>query len=182
MTGHADPALAPSAWVRRHLALIPAGGHVLDVAAGGGRHTRLARAAGHTVTAVDRDLAGLADLAGDDGVELVQADLESGPWPFAGEEFAGVIVTNYLHRPLFPHLAAAVAPEGALIYETFARGNEAFGKPSNPDFLLGENELLAAFARDLTIVAYEHGRVASPRPAVVQRLAARRSPSPAPLG
>lgn len=171
---HADAALPPSDWVARFLGLVPPGGPVLDVAAGGGRHTGLARAAGHPVTAVDRDLSGLARFAADDAVELVQADLEAGPWPFAGEEFAGVIVTNYLHRKLFPALAAAVAPGGVLIYETFALGNEALGKPSNPDFLLRDNELIDAFARDLVVVAYEHGRIERPRPAIVQRLAARR--------
>ncbi len=80
------------------------------------------------------------------GVEFVEADLEGGAWPLAGRQFDAVIVVHYLHRPLFPHLLAeAVAPGGVLIYETFARGNEQFGRPRNPDFLLRPRELLDAF-------------------------------------
>lgn len=163
----------PSPWVARFLALAPAGGTILDVAAGGGRHARLALAQGHSVTAVDRDIAGLAGIA--TSAEILAADLEAGPWPFANRRFAGVIVTNYLHRPLFPYLVAAVAEGGVLIYETFAQGNEAFGKPSNPDFLLAPGELLEAVRGALTVVAYEYGQVETPRPAVVQRIAAVRA-------
>lgn len=161
-----------SPWVARFLALVPAGGKVLDAAAGGGRHTRLALTRGLSATAVDRDVSGLADLPA--RAEIVEADLEAGPWPFAGRRFDGVIVTNYLHRPLLPHLVAAVAEGGALIYETFAQGNEAFGKPSNPNFLLAPGELLEAVRGALTVVAYEHGLVETPRPAVIQRIAAVR--------
>jgi len=172
----------PSAWVARFLPLVPAGGRVLDVAAGGGRHTRLARAAGRAATAADIDVSGLADLRADPDVEIVAADLEGRPWPFADRRFAGVIVTNYLHRPLLPLLVAAVAEGGALIYETFAAGNEAFGKPSNPNFLLQPGELLEAVRGMLTVVAYEHGKSEAPRPAVVQRIAAvRGAPTTLPL-
>jgi SAM-dependent methyltransferase len=172
----------PSPWVARFLPLVPAGGHVLDLAAGGGRHTRLARERGFAVTAVDIDIAGLADLGGDPRVEIVAADLESGPWPFGGRRFTGVIVTNYLHRPLLPTLVSAVAEGGALVYETFAQGNETFGKPSNPNFLLKPDELLDTVRGQLTVVAYEHGKIESPRPAVVQRLAAvRDGANPRPL-
>ncbi len=163
-----------SAWVARFLPLVPAGGRILDVAAGGGRHTRLARARGHTVTAVDIAVDALAGLRADPAVEIVAADLEGGPWPFGGRAFAGVIVTNYLHRPLLPLLVAAVAEGGALIYETFAAGNEAFGKPSNPNFLLKPGELLEAARGALTVVAYEHGTIEAPRPAAIQRIAAVR--------
>ena len=145
---------------------------MLDVAAGGGRHARLFLARGHPVTAVDRDTARL-DLT--PGLEIVQADLEDGgPWPFAGRAFAGVMVTNYLHRPLLPALVAAVAPGGALLYETFAAGNERFGKPSNPAFLLRPGELLEAVRGHLRVVAYEDVVVDAPRPAAVQRIAAVR--------
>lgn len=162
-----------SAWVERHLAAAP-DGRVLDVACGGGRHVRLALWSGRAVTAVDRDVGGLADLDGARGLEIVQADLEDGsPWPLPGRRFAAVIVTNYLHRPLFPALVAALMPGGMLIYETFAVGNERYGKPSRPDFLLRPGELLeVAEAGGLTVAAYEHGKVELPRPAVVQRLCA----------
>jgi SAM-dependent methyltransferase len=164
----------PSPWVARFLGLVPAGGRILDVAAGGGRHTRLARARGYAATAMDIAVAGLADLRADPGVEILAADLEGGPWPLGERRFAGVIVTNYLHRPLLARLVAAVAEGGALIYETFAEGNEAFGKPSNPNFLLKQGELLDAVRGQLSVVAYEHGKFETPRPAVIQRIAAVR--------
>ena len=124
-----DP-LAPSNWVRRFLSGIPGGGHVLDVACGGGRHLRLALEHGYSVSGVDRDLSGLADLRQSPNVELVAADLEDGgPFPFRGRTFAGVIVTNYLWRPILPDIIACVARDGLLIYETFAVGNERFGRP-----------------------------------------------------
>ncbi len=154
---------------------VPAG-PVLDLACGGGRHLRHFRALGHPVTGVDRDLAGVADLAGADGVELVAADLEAAgwPWPLGERRFAGVVVTNYLWRPLLPALVAAVAVGGWLIYETFAQGNERYGRPRNPDFLLRPGELLEAVAGRLAVVAYEHGVIERPQPAVVQRIAAAR--------
>ena len=165
--------MTPSKWVRRFAGLVPANGPVLDLAAGGGRHSRLFRDLGHPVTAVDRDITQLLDLA---GVTAVEADLEGQPWPITGQ-FAGVIVTNYLHRPIPERIVDAVASGGALIYETFAAGNEACGKPSRPAFLLQPGELLHT-ADGLEVVAYEHGRVGQPRPAVVQRICAVRASSP----
>ncbi len=122
----------------------------------------------------DIDVAGVADLKDRGDVELVMADLEKAPWPFAGRSFPGVVVTNYLWRPLLPLIVAAVAPGGALIYETFAQGNERFGKPSNPDFLLKDGELLDAVRGQLAVAAYECLEVAEPRRAMVQRIAAVR--------
>lgn len=164
----------PSAWVIRFRHLVPAGGAVLDLAAGAGRHTRLMLAAGHKVTAVDRDISHLGPLAAESGVDVIQADLEipGGAWPLGDRRFAGIVVTNYLHRPLFGHLRAALAPGGALIYETFGVGNERFGKPDNPDFLLKPGELLE-LARGLHIVAYENLEIETPRRAIVQRIAAQ---------
>ena len=162
---------APAGWVLRFAGEVPAGGPVLDVAAGSGRHSRLFLERGHPVTAVDRDVSRLPDLP---GLEIVEADLEDGrPFPFLEEEFAAVVVTNYLHRPILPDIVGCVGPEGWLIYETFAQGNEAFGKPSNPNFLLRPGELLEAVRGHLRVVAYEDLMVASPRPAAVQRIAAR---------
>ncbi len=163
----------PSAWVRRFADRIPASGPVLDLAAGGGRHTRFLLGRGHPALAVDRDVTGLADLQADPAVTIVASDLEDDrPWPLGERRFAGVVVTNYLHRPLLPAIVAAVAPGGCLIYETFAVGNERFGKPSNPDFLLRPGELLEAVRGRLTVLAYENLEVSEPRPAVVQRIAA----------
>ena len=176
-----DPGVPVSPWVRRFAGLVPAGQPVLDVACGHGRHVRFFRARGHPATAVDLDISGLEDLAGDAGVERVQADLEEALWPFENRAFGGVVVTNYLHRPLLPRLIAAVAPGGALIYETFSRGNERIGRPRNPDFLLAPGELYRAVAPHLQVVAYEQGREHRPRPAVRQRIAAVNSAEPAEL-
>ena len=155
---------------------------MLDLAAGGGRHVRLLRARGFRVTAADRDAAALTlDFAGDPAVEIVTLDLEDGGSWRLGEGFDGIVVANYFHRPLFPALVAALAPGGALLYETFMQGNERFGRPSNPDFLLRPGELLHAFA-DLTIVAFEQGIVDQPPPAAIQRIAAvkaKEAPLPA---
>ena len=162
-----------SAWVRRFADRTPARGPVLDLAAGGGRHTRLFLGLGHPVTAVDRDVASLADLRANPAVTILAADLEDGrPWPLGDRRFGGVVVTNYLHRPLLPAIVAAVASGGCLIYETFAVGNERFGKPSNPDFLLRPGELLEAVRGRLTVLAYENLEITEPRPAFVQRIAA----------
>jgi hypothetical protein len=164
-----------SPWVRRFADLIPAGGSVLDLAAGGGRHTRFLLGLGHRVTAVDRDIPALADLCDHPAATILAADLEDGrPWAFSSQRFAGVVVTNYLHRPLLPDIVASVAPGGCPIYETFAVGNERFGKPSNPDFLLRPGELLEAVRGHLTVIAYENLEVAEPKPAIVQRIAAVR--------
>ncbi|WP_269504671.1 class I SAM-dependent methyltransferase [Burkholderia sp. IMCC1007] len=165
----------PSRWVARWSGLIPAGGAVLDVAAGGGRHARWFASRGHPVVAVDRDPAALAVLRAIAGVDVRDADLEGAPWPLPVEQsFSAVIVTHYLHRPLWPHLLDALAPGGVLIYETFAQGNETVGKPSNPAFLLAPGELLDAVRGRLRVVAYEDGFVAAPREAFVQRICAVR--------
>ena len=160
----------PSVWVQRFVPLIRQGGRVLDLAAGAGRHTRLLLDMGFTVSAVDRDIEGLRPLAGDT-CEIRAIDLETdAKWPLGGG-YDGIIVTNYLYRPLLASIAAALAPGGVLIYETFAVGNERLGRPRNPDFLLHRRELGDAFAM-LSILAFEEGEVTRPRPAVIQRIAA----------
>lgn len=165
--------LKPSPWVERWARQIPAGGTALDLAAGGGRHTRLLLALGYKAVAVDIDVRGLAQVRG--RAEIIAADLERGPWPLAGRRFDGIVVTNYLWRPLFPLLARAMKPGCLLIYETFAEGNERFGKPSNPEFLLKPGELKAFAAQnDMTVLAYEHGEETGARPAMRQRIAAVR--------
>ena len=165
MTAHG--AEAPSAWVVRWAPLITHG-TVLDVACGRGRHARYFLARGLNVVAVDREPQDIP------GARFVCADLEDGsPWPFEGERFEGIVVTNYLHRPLLAVLEASLAEGGVLIYETFMLGNERHGRPSNPAFLLRPGELREAF-RALRIEAFEEGPVTEPKPAMIQRLCAVR--------
>lgn len=166
-----------SPWVRRFAGLVPHGEPVLDLACGAGRHTRLFVELGHPVVAVDRDTAHMQDLAGRTDLEVLQIDLEDGrEFALRGRQFGGVVVANYLHRPILEDVIAAVAPGGVLIYETFARGNEGFNGPSNPDFLLRPGELLEAVRGLLRVVAYEDLVIDDPRPAAVQRVAARNEP------
>ena len=153
--------------------LVAPGVPVLDVAAGRGRHSLFFAERDHPVTAIDRDIAALASH---DKIESIQADLEDGsPWPLPGRTFGAVIVANYLHRPLFPKLLDALAPSGVLLYETFMEGNERFGRPSRPEFLLKDGELLELVRGRLSVIAYEARMISQPKMAMVQRIAARRS-------
>ncbi|MCE2474388.1 MAG: class I SAM-dependent methyltransferase [Alphaproteobacteria bacterium] len=169
------PVAAPSPWIVRHGQGLGDGCTVLDVACGGGRHVRYFLNRGCRVTGVDRD-PGAAAVIGDGRFEFIVQDLEDGsPWPLAQRTFDAVIVTNYLHRPLLPRIVSAVAPGGRLLYETFAAGNERFGRPRNPRFLLRRCELLTAVAGSLHVQQYED--LETPRPARIQRLAATRDPA-----
>lgn len=159
-----------SPWVQRWSHLVPAGGAVLDVACGTGRHMRWFHARNHAVTGVDIAQAAIDSVA--PLGEAVLADIEHGPWPFTGRQFDAVVVTHYLWRPLLPTIVASVAPGGVLIYETFAAGNETVGKPSRPDFLLRPGELLGV-CQGLRVVAFEDGYLDAP-PRFMQRIAAVR--------
>ncbi|MFC5427692.1 class I SAM-dependent methyltransferase [Paraburkholderia denitrificans] len=165
----------PSRWVRQWAHLVAPGQAVLEVASGMGRNARFFAQRGHPVLALDRNVAALATMTGVAGIETLECDLEGAPWPLApGRQFAAVVVTHYLHRPLMPRLIDALAPGGVLIYETFAQGNETVGKPSNPDFLLAPGELLALCTPALRVIAYEDGFLAEPREAFIQRICAVR--------
>ena len=156
---------APSAWVARWAPLITQG-TVLDVACGSGRHASFFLDRRLKVVALDRQPQVIP------GARFIQADLENGaPWPLPGERFEAVVVTNYLYRPLFPRLLESLAPGGVLLYETFMLGNERFGKPSNPEFLLRPGELLEVF-KGLTVKGFQEGEVREPKPAMIQRLCA----------
>ncbi len=180
MNPHSPSQLPPSAWLQRWAHLLPAGGQVLDVACGSGRHLRWLVAHGFHVTGIDRDAAALAlsrDLIAQGRAELIEADIENNAWPCPGRSFDAVLVCNYLWRPLWPVLLASLAPGAVLIYETFADGNQTVGKPSRPDFLLQTGELLSRCA-GLRVLAYEDGFLDDPA-RFVQRVVAVREPAPA---
>jgi SAM-dependent methyltransferase len=171
----------PSRWVQRWSHLVAPGGAVLDVACGYGRHARWFHEKNHSVVLVDQSQEAIDSIAiPAPACEAVVADIENGPWPFAGRQFDAVVVTNYLWRPLLPTLLDSLAPGGVLIYETFTQGNETVGKPSRPDFLLRPGELLEV-CRSLRVVAFEDGFQEEPQgqaPRFVQRIAAAREAAP----
>lgn len=165
----------PMDWIAARAAIAERGQTVLDLACGGGRHGRAFLGRGCRVTFVDIDTAGVADFADNPDCDILQADLEHAPWPLGGRGFDLVVVTNYLWRPLLPDIFKAVANDGDLLYQTFALGNERFGRPRNPDFLLKPGELRAAAeAAGFTVLESFEGEVSEPKPAVIQRLRARK--------
>lgn len=166
---HDHHELSPSGWVTRFGTRIPASAQILDVACGAGRHSNWFADRGHRVHAVDREKSAKLSAR----IAFKHADIELNEWPFAGQQFDVVVVTNYLFRPLLKTFVESVAPNGWLIYETFAAGNEKFGRPSRPDFLLLPGELLDVVQGRLQVVAYEEGYVETPKTAMVQRIAAR---------
>lgn len=175
-THHAPLPVQVSAWVRRYAGLVTPGGKVLDVAAGGGRHARWLADAGFRVTAVDIDISALRNLPSGSGIQVVRSDLERGGWPFADGVFDGIVVVNYLHRPHFDWLMRSLASGGVLMFDTFSAGHERHGRPTNPRFLLRPGELQSAFDPDLEIIGSEEGMESFPRPAVRQKICARRRP------
>ncbi|MGB8337953.1 MAG: class I SAM-dependent methyltransferase [Burkholderiales bacterium] len=172
-----DPHLIaePSAWVVKHATRITKNAGVLDLACGSGRHALYLVSLGLQVTALDRDTSILRAQILPANIHIIEADVENAPWPFADKTFDAIVVTNYLHRPLFAKILAALKPSGVLIYETFAAGNEKFGKPSNPDFLLQEGELLETVRGRMRVIAYEDDFFESPKPAMIQRICAIKS-------
>lgn len=167
--------IPPSPWVENWYRQIAPGGAVLDLACGNGRHARWLAALGYKVLAVDRNETAIAGLSGCAGLTALQLELEGDDWPLAGQRFAGIVVTNYLWRPRLPDVLAMLDTGGVLIYETFMLGNEAYGKPSRPDFLLRPGELreLAKYA-GLREIAFEEGYVDTPKPAMRQAICALR--------
>jgi SAM-dependent methyltransferase len=170
--------VSPSNWVRRWAGVLAPGSYVLDLASGAGRHARYLLGLGHRVLAVDLDVSDMSDLHERVEFHAMKADLENAPWPFDPEIFDGIVVTNYLHRPLFPHTFASLRPGGVLIYETFAVGNGEYGRPSNPEFLLKPGELLEVAMGRARVIAFEDGYIDRPKPAVVQRICAVKNGAP----
>lgn len=165
----------PSKWVKKYSSLFPHPGPILDVASGGGRHTRYLLRKGYSVIAIDKNVLPLQNLK-TPLLSPVRVDLEAqAPWPFKPDSFGGVVVTNYLHRPIFQNIIDSLAKDGLLIYETFARGNEKFGKPSNPNYLLKPGELIRLTLNELHILSYEDITTDQPKPARLQRICARKN-------
>jgi len=162
----------PSPWVEKYYSFIKGGGAVLDLACGSGRHTHFLMSKGYQLTAVDKDINAITAAELTD-VSLLQADLEAGLWPFGPNLFDGIVVVNYLWRPQFPHLARALKKGGVLIFDTFGRGNEVYGRPKNPDFLLRSGELKDAFS-EFECLEFFEGLIENPGSAVRQSIVARK--------
>tara|TARA_B100001142_G_scaffold298109_1_gene321031 strand:+ start:625 stop:1176 length:552 start_codon:yes stop_codon:yes gene_type:complete len=168
---HGNPIV--SDWVKKYTVLIPSNTLVLDLACGSGRNTRFLLDRGYSVVALDKDTSQLADISNKQNLRKYKFDLEAGiKFPFHRQEFSGVIVTNYLYRPLFENLINSLSDGGVLIYQTFMVGNEAYGRPRNPKFLLKRNELSDVFDKKLDVIAFEQGYTESPKPAVIQSICA----------
>lgn len=166
--------LAPSPFIMEWFPKIPFDGHVLDIACGKGRHTRAALDAGMKVTAIDKDTSGLRDLLTNPNLEIITSDLETKRWPLDARTFDAVIVTNYLWRPLFPYIVNAISSGGHVLYETFAIGNEKFGKPGNLGFLLQPGELINAFQDSCQTLEFWEGLEVDPKSAYRQRYAGQK--------
>ncbi len=162
----------PSQWVVEHAALIHKGGRVLDLACGSGRHAIWLAGQGYQVYAVDRDAQAVAGMQGMANISVSITDIETGHWPETDQRYDGIVVSRYLFRPLLSTLAEMLNPDGVLIYETFMIGNERYGRPSNPDYLLQPDELKMVYAPLLRIYAFEQGRFEEPVLAMVQRICA----------
>ncbi|MAZ02853.1 MAG: SAM-dependent methyltransferase [Sneathiella sp.] len=163
-----------SPWIEKHATLIPKGQPVIDVACGGGRHSLFLLEQGHEVLAVDVDTSAIASFKERRGLTIIKSDLEGAAWPFTPESAGAIVVVNYLWRPLFPYICEALSPGGILLYDTFAQGNEKYGRPRNPDFLLAPGELIERLGETFDILDSFDGYTEEPVPACRQSIAARK--------
>ena len=164
----------PSDWIREKLqSIIHPVKSAIDIASGAGRHSLLLSELSSSVTAVDSNTE-LSSFFASTSVEFLCLDLEQDQWPLVGHTFDLVLVSNYLYRPNLPYILDLVGPNGFLIYETFGVGNELFGRPSNPNFLLRPNELKDSVGAGFHIMDEFFGEITDPQPAVRGRLFARR--------
>lgn len=152
----------PSSWLLENADLLPRGGRVLDVACGRGRHALWLAGRGLHVRAIDRDEAAIAFVRETAArlqlpIDTAVVDLERDPPPDLGRAiYDAILVFNYLHRPLFPSLRAAVKPGGRIFYETFTKAQAERGHPRNPAFLLDDGELPRLLA-PFTVVRSREG-------------------------
>lgn len=162
----------PSAWIVKYAPLINKKGRVLDLACGNGRHAMWFAKYDFHVDAMDCDDQVTSNMVGINNINVIVVDVEASDWPQSDQRYDGLVVSRYLYRPLLQTLATMLNPGGVLIYETFMVGNERYGKPSNPDFLLRPNELFEVYSPLLSIVSFEQGEEEMPRPVVMQRICA----------
>ena len=151
----------PNQWLVANAGLLPVCGAALDVASGRGRNALWLAARGLAVHAIDRDATALASLRESAvrthlAVDTESVDLETDTSPLDVSRYDLIVVVHYLHRPLFPHLVAALRPGGVLVYETFTSAQARRGKPTNPAFLLQPGELIS-LASGLTLLATREG-------------------------
>jgi len=176
MSHHADANASHSPLLSEHLDALreaSALGPIVDLACGSGRNGLFLARMGLPVVFADHSQEAL------DGVERElrsqhlsgetwHVDLEGGTGdPLAGRHFGAALVFRYLHRPLMPHLRAAIVPGGLVFYETFTVRNLQYGRPSNPEFLLRPGELVETFAGWTTLHTFE-GFLADPDREVAQ--------------
>jgi len=175
---NSDQAIPPSDWVLRFVHLIKPGGRILDLAAGHGRHSFYFLEQGFNVVAADIDVSSLRHKTALEGFSVLEVDLEVGHWPFHSLSFDAIVVTNYLFRPHFPWIIGSLKEMGVLLFESFGAGNEKFGRPKNPQFLLSSGEIYNFLSESLHVVSYEHGIENEPRRSVRQRICAVKGPGP----
>jgi len=167
---------SPSPFLERVLPWLPRG-RALDLACGSGRSAVFLALHGcEPVEGWDVDARALAlaeALAARHGVTITtrEIDLEAAAPRVPEPGFDVIVVARYLHRELFPWIESALAPGGALVYETFRAGQERFGHPRKPQHLLRKGELERAFP-GLVVEEYEETPVTSAP--VLARLLARK--------
>ena len=178
MTANPHRSSDPSNWIKKTLDSVGRSvRRAVDIASGAGRHSFLLSDIASDVTAVDRNPE-LSKYFKDTHVQFLCIDLERATWPMEGDLYDIVLVSNYLYRPHLINIIELVSPGGFLVYETFGDGNERFGKPSNPNFLLKSGELRSSVGDDFVIIEDFFGEVEEPQHAVKSRLFARRAEYP----
>ena len=133
--------------------------NLLDFASGNGRNCIPLSKNNIIVTAIDKDQEKLNNYKNLNNINTICFDLETNEeWPLVREYFDVIIVVNYLYRPKIKKLIKLLKKNGLLFYETFSLGNEKYGSPKNPNFLLKDKELLEIFCQDLLPLSFYDGQ------------------------